>query len=468
MRSYLRAIMQTRDPDDWTPPGLALRVKDMPLLRPGSRSTGNSPRRRSSALLGSSLLSVLLASASCSSDGETGAGAGRSLQELRGSTARVSATSALPNPSANDGWAFAWQLYAEEAAPDQNVFFSPYSISTAFAMLVGGAAGSTKTEIEQVLDFSSDGEAFDAAQNDVLQALDARNRAGTESTPAQALRVSNGIWLVPGFQPQKSFLDRLSAYYGVSAFRAPFDTDPEGARQAINARIAKDTEQLIPELLPSHSVDAAVFVLTNALYFKSHWATPFASAGTKDGPFHAENGTTTTVPLMHANLAASYSANSQYQTRVLPSAQDELELVAIMPAAGSFDTFVSELDADTVAAATAQLARTQMNLTFPKFKLEHEVDLTSRLQALGMQTAFSDGADFSGIAPGIALSGAFHQATISVDEDGTEAAAATAIVAVETSAPLNPIAVSFDQPFVFFIRDVQTHAVLFVGQLANP
>jgi serpin B len=302
----------------------------------------------------------------------------------------------------------------------------------------------------------------------VLQALDARNHTGSESTPAQALRVSNGIWLVPGFQPQQSFLDRLSAYYGVSAFLAPFDTDPEAARQAINGKIAKDTEQLIPELLPSHSVDGAVFVLTNALYFKSVWVTPFLAAGTRDGAFHAENGSTVNVPLMHANLAASYAANSQYQTLVLPYAEDELELVAIMPTAGSFDNFVAGLDADTVATATAQVARTQMNLSFPKFKLDHEVELTARLQALGMQTAFSDGADFSGIAPGIALSGAFHQATITVDEDGTQAAAATAIVAVETSAPLNPIVVSFDQPFVFFIRDVQTHAVLFVGHLANP
>lgn len=427
-------------------------------------------RRLSSSLCTrGALLSLLLAAAGCSSDEPSGsAAAGQLLQELHGATARVTASSAQPNSAASDNWAFAWKFYGAEAHADQNLFFSPYSISTAFAMLVGGAAGSTQAEIEQTLDFSSEGEPFDRAENDILQALGARNHTGSESTPAQALRVSNGIWLVPGFQPQQSFLDRLSAYYGVSAFLAPFDTNPEAARQAINDKIAKDTEQLIPELLPSHSVDDAVLVLTNALYFKSRWATPFSPAATSDGPFRAENGTTPTVPLMHAALRASYSTNSEYQTLVLPYAQNELELVAIMPAAGRFDDFVSRLNADTIATAMTNVSFAQMNLSFPKFKLTHEVDLTSRLQALGMQTAFSDGADFSGIAPSLALSGAYHQATISVDEDGTEAAAATAVVAVETSAPLNPITVSFDQPFVFFIRDVQTHAVLFVGHYSNP
>jgi serpin B len=343
---------------------------------------------------GGALLALSCAAAGCGSDVQSGdvqsggAASGQLLQELHGTAARVTANSAQPNSTASDNWAFAWKFYAEEAHADQNLFFSPFSISTAFAMLVGGAAGGTATEIEQALDFSSKGEPFDRAQNDVLQALAARNHTGSESTPAQALHVSNGIWLVPGFQPQQSFLNRLSAYYGVSAFLAPFDTNPEAARQAINGKIAEDTEQLIPALLPSHSVDGAVFVLTNALYFKSRWAAPFAPSATSDGPFHAENGSTPNVPLMHAELGASYFTSSQYQTLVLPYAGDELELVAIMPAAGSFDGFVSQLDADTVARATAQVARTQMNLAFPKFKLTHEVDLTSRLQALGMQTAF--------------------------------------------------------------------------------
>jgi serpin B len=264
-------------------------------------------------------------------------------------------------------------------------------------------------------------------------------------------------------------LDTLSGYYGASTFLAPFSTEPELARQAINGRVADDTEQLIPELLPGGSVNAdTVFVLTNAVYFKSHWANEFSKAATGNQVFHAQSGANPEVPMMHAQFGAGHFAGPDYEAVALPYDGYQLELVAIMPKAGGFDTFSQNLTAASIAGITGQLVSAQLDLSFPKFGIESEVPLKERLQALGMQRAFTDGADFSGIAAGVYLSDAFHDATLRIDEEGTEAAAATAFTAIDVSAPLAPIPVVFDHPFVFFIRDVQTNALLFVGHYANP
>lgn len=388
------------------------------------------------------------------------------LQQLRGTAARLHSSGMLPNSASADGWAFGWKLYAAEQRPAENLFLSPYSISTAVAMLVAGAAGGTKAGIDTALDFSSDGDDFHAARNAVAIALAGRNR-NIGKPNAQTVRVSNGLWLAPGFDPTQPFLDTLSSYYGAGVSRAPFATDPDTARAAINAQIAQDTSQLIPELMPRGSVDdATLLVLTNALYFKSSWAEAFDAP--QPGPFQAENGTTSNVPLMRNELLAKYFEGPDYQAIALPYEQDELELVAIMPAAGTFDQFVSGLSANQVTSVVAQLQPDDLDVTFPSFNITHQTPLTQRLIDFGMQAAFSSNADFSGISPGLQLSGAFHQATISVDEHGTEAAAATAIVAEAVSARTIHINLVFDHPFVFFIRDVETNALLFVGHYANP
>src|SRR5690606_22881704 len=147
--------------------------------------------------------------------------------------------------------------------------------------------------------FSSDGDAFHQARNSVAQALESRNRAATPDVNAQTLRVTNDFWMAPEFRPESSFLDTLSAYYGASAFLAPFDTDPEAARLAINDKVASDTEQLIPDLLPPNSISSDVaFVLTNALYFKARWQSEFSKSATADEPFQAQSGASVSVPMM--------------------------------------------------------------------------------------------------------------------------------------------------------------------------
>lgn len=405
----------------------------------------------------------------CSNGGQTGDEHSGTIEELKGTAQRLSASGSLPNSASTDGWEFGWSFYAEEATPEENTFFSPYSISVASSMLIAGAAGETKAEMEQALSFSTDGEAFHQARNSVAQALESRNRVATPDVNAQTLRVTNDFWMDPDFRPESAFLDTLSAYYGASSFLAPFATDPETARLAINDKVATDTEQLIPDLLPPDSItDDVVFVLTNALYFKARWQSEFPKSATADEPFQAQTGASVNVPMMRAQLNASHFSGDDYEAVALPYQQNELELVAIMPAEGTFDAFVGGLTADTVARIQGELEPSYLDLRFPKLEIKAKVPLKTRLQALGMRQAFEQGADFSALAPNIYISDAFHDATINIDEEGTVAAAATAFVGVATSAPPTPVPVVFDHPFVFFVRDIETNALLFVGHYANP
>jgi serpin B len=433
-------------------------------------------RLRSAFVAASS--SILALTCACGG-GQTGdeqhGDAGSVLQELKGTATRVTADSGFPNSAAQDNWNFGWRMYHQLAQPDQNIFFSPYSISSAVAMLVAGAAGQTKAEIDAAMSFTGDdGTAFHQARNSVAQALDARNHAATQNQDAQALHVSNDLWLDPSFHPSSAFLDTLSAYYGAGAFLAPFSTNPEAARTAINQRVASETQQLIPNLLPAGSIDpAVVFVLTNALYFKSNWSNEFSKDATHDAPFTTASGATASVSMMNATFETGYYSGSDYTVVSLPYFGHELELVAILPSAGTFADYVAQLQPDmlaTATSATASLETKNINLSFPKFDITSVIPLKTELQALGMQQAFDEvQANFDDLlGPGVYVSDAFHQATLSIDEQGTEAAAATALVGRAESAPPPPIQVVFDHPFVFFIRDIQTNALLFAGHYAQP
>ena len=441
-----------------------------PLRLPQARG----PALRSVARRGLTLAASAVLVAGCGSKGgQTGdehTDSGDTIEQLTGSAQRLAASGDLPNSASADGWSFGWKLYAEEADPTANTFFSPYSISVASSMLFAGAAGQTKIEMMTALDFSTDGEAFHQARNSVALALDARNLSATEDQNAQTLRVVNDLWLAPSFRPLPSFLDTLSAYYGASAFLAPFQTDPEAARLAINDKVARDTEGLIEDLLPQNSVNDAAMVLTNALYFKARWAYEFTQAMTADAPFAAQSGQSVQVPLMHAQLMTGQVVSDDYTAIAVPYDRNQLELVAIMPASGTFDAFVRSLDAATVTRIAGELTSATVDLSFPKLTIEAEVPLKERLIALGMRSAFEEGsADFSALTDAsVVVSDAFHRATISIDEEGTVAAAATAIVVTPTSLPSEIIPIVLDHPFVFFIRDVETNALLFVGHYANP
>jgi serpin B len=175
------------------------------------------------------------------------------------------------------------------------------------------------------------------------------------------------------------------------------------------------------------------------------------------------------VPMMRTEIETTYVASDDYVAAVLPYDRGELELVAIMPTEGTFGSFIATLTAERVSAIASEAAYANLDLHFPKLDIDAEVPLTERLEELGMQQAFQQGADFSALSDGsVFLRDAFHKATISIDEEGTVAAAVTAFVPIVESGRPTPIPVTFDHPFVFFIRDVQTNALLFVGHYAEP
>jgi serpin B len=245
--------------------------------------------------------------------------------------------------------------------------------------------------------------------------------------------------------------------------------DTEGARKLINGWVSDQTEQRIPELLvPGVLAPDSRLTLVNAIYLKAPWLEPFAVEATEPGPFTRADGTTVQVPLMGASAAMRHARGTGWQAVEIPYIGGSLAMTVIVP--DDLASFEAALTADQLASITGALAETQVTLTFPKFSIETKAQLADVLAALGMPSAFADGADFSGIttAEQLVISDVIHQANIDVDEKGTEAAAATAVVMRATGMPVEPVTVRVDRPFIFALRDVPTGAVLFLGRVGDP
>jgi serpin B len=250
-----------------------------------------------------------------------------------------------------------------------------------------------------------------------------------------------------------------------------FAADPEKARVAINDWVSEQTESRIKDLIPAGAIDTLTrLVLTNAIYFNAAWYMPFHEESTEDGPFHLLDGSEVTVPMMKQTESFGYSAGKGYQAVELLYDGRELSMVLLVPDAGAFETFEDTLDVDRVESILKDLAPTQVALSMPKFKVESSFSLVDALTALGMPDAFTDRADFSGMTGNreLSISDVVHKAFVSVDEKGTEAAAATAVIMKLTAAPAEPVSVTLDRPFIFAIRDMETGALLFVGRVLDP
>jgi len=244
----------------------------------------------------------------------------------------------------------------------------------------------------------------------------------------------------------------------------------EGARRLINGWVDEQTEQRIPELLAPGILDALTrLVLVNAIYLKAPWEVAFPEASTKPGPFTLPDGSTVDVPMMSVAESFAYAEGAGWRAVELPYVGEALALTIIVP--DDFADFEGRLGADTFALVTAALAPHQVDLAMPRFETETKADLADLLIALGMPLAFDPFmADFSGITTEeqLFISNVIHQANISVDEKGTEAAAATAVVMRTTSAPGERVELRVDRPFLFVLRDVPTGAVLFLGRIIDP
>ncbi len=367
--------------------------------------------------------------------------------------------------------AFAFDLYQAIGEGDGNLFYSPYSISLALAMTYAGARGETEQQMADTLHHTLPQDQLHPAFNALDLALASRGE-GAEGQDGGGFRLNivNSIWGQTGYSFLPAFLDTLAENYGAGLRLLDFVKAPEESRGTINDWVSEETEGKIEDLLPPNSITPeTVLVLTNAIYFNAAWSHPFDEELTHDGPFSLLDGGQVTVPMMEQTEYFGYAEGEGYQAVELPYDGGELSMVILLPEDGRFEEFVRALDAQQVASIAKDINPQGVHLTMPKFTYESSFRLKKALAAIGMPAAFT-AADFSGMdgTRNLFIDDVFHKAFVSVDEAGTEAAAATAVVVALTAAPSPPIEVTVDRPFVFVIRDIETGALLFVGRVVNP
>jgi len=370
--------------------------------------------------------------------------------------------------------AFALDLYHYIASQEQgNLFLSPHSISVALAMTYAGARGETESQMAETLHFMLTQEQLHPAFNKLDLTLAERGYEESE-TDGRSFRLSivNALWGQQGYEFKPAFLDTLAQNYAAGMRLVDFLADADAARQEINNWVSEETEQRIEDLIPQGGVDALTrLVLTNAIHFKAAWATPFEEQITEDGPFYLLNGGSVSVPMMRNTTERNYASAPGYQVVELPYDGCELSMVILLPEEGDFEDFEASLDQAKLAAILDKLSSERVALTMPKFEMQSRFSLSDALSDLGMPVAFSDQADFSGMdgTKDLLISKVFHQTFVSVDEEGTEAAGATAVVmTLKAAVPETPVEVTVDRPFIFAIHDIETGVLLFIGRVVDP
>ena len=357
------------------------------------------------------------------------------------------------------------QINGQTEQVDKNVFFSPYSLSTAMAMLYAAAEGETKAQIQKTFHYP-----VPAILNPNSAAL---YNQFNKPNPDYKLATVNDLWMQQGLTPTKSYIDTVQRYYSGQVTALDFEGSPDPARQTINKKIAEKTKQLIPELLPKGSIqsDTAV-VLTNAVYFKGDWTLPFTAERTSAQPFYNAIGRASTVQMMQQQSYFDYYEDKQVQIVQLPYKGDDLSMLVVLPKFNhklAMQQLANSLSATKIKQWSSSLVRQEVNLHLPKFKLDTRYQMKTLLADMGMPKAFNNGAEFNLYADGtpIKLDEVYHQAVVTVDEKGTEAAAATAAVGMYTGMSY-PVEFKADHPFIFMIKDNKTDAILFLGQVNKP
>lgn len=375
---------------------------------------------------------------------------------------------------------FALDLYGQLGGSGKNAFASPHSISTALAMAFAGASAQTEQEMAQALHFELPQDRLHPVLNKLDLELASRGQ-GAKSAGGGAfeLSVANSIWARPDGTYLPDYLDLLAINYGAGVHMVDFGGDTEGARQAINAWVAQRTHDRIMELLRQGDIDAnTAMVLVNAIYFNAAWAEPFEADMTSPEPFDAAGSPVTSEMMAGLKEEARYAPGDGYEAVELMFDGDELSMLVVVPDAGTFDAFREGLTAEGLDDILAALYPQEVYLKLPKFSFSSHVSLKQALEALGMREAFDPmGANFEGICgvpggpAGMVISDVIHEAFVQVAEEGAEAAAATAVVFADAGAaypPAEPVQLTVDRPFVFFIRDNATGTVLFVGHVVDP
>lgn len=364
--------------------------------------------------------------------------------------------------------AFAYDLYRQLARREGNLFFSPYSLSSALAMVYGGAGGETAAQLAQALHIQLPPDEFHRALAELTGTLNA-------SDEAYDLAVANALWGQRGYPFRSEFLELTDRFYQAGLHEVDYTTEGarEEARKAINAWVEEQTRGKIQNLIHPGDLSALTrLVLTNAIYFKGAWEAPFLPDATGPMPFHLEAGRTVDVPMMFQSGDFLYAENETAQLLEMPYAGGDLSMVLFLPKSGGLKELEGALDPEQVQSWLSEGSKQEVEVYLPKFTFAQRVVLNDLLQDLGIVDAFSPSrADFSGMAtgPDLYLSQVIHQAFVEVNEEGTEAAAATGIGMRVTSLPLNPPPVfRADRPFLFLIRDLSSGTILFMGRVVDP
>ncbi|HEX7603024.1 MAG TPA: serpin family protein [Polyangiaceae bacterium] len=383
--------------------------------------------------------------------------------------AGATAAAVLPSVALANN-ALAGDLYGQLKARPGNLFFSPISISIALMMAYGGAKGTTQAAMAKVLHLA-DG-ATHAGYGGLVSAL-------SSAPPGPVLRVANRFYADKTLVVEPGYLTLTHDAYAAPLELVDFKT--EDARLAINGWVERQTNDKIKDLIPPKTLDDSTkLVLVNAVYFKGSWSTPFKPSETKDAPFHGAAGSKNT-PMMHASLHVKYGENADVQLVELPYADPSgartLAMDVVLPrdknGLAKLEALIASSGLDAVA--TKPLGYEQaVDVTLPRTKMTSSFELSSPLAALGMGVAFGKDADFTGIAKApsvddrLRIAKVLHKAFVDVNEEGTEAAAATAIVmAAGGGAPAPPKVFLADHPFLFLVRDTKSGAILFLGRMTD-
>ena len=362
---------------------------------------------------------------------------------------------------------FALDLYHEVGSREGNLFLSPYSISTALAMTYAGARGATAEQMASTLHLPLKS----AELHSRLASLAEQLRGGGPG-PRCVMEIANALWLQKGLKLNGEFTSLMTSSYGAGANQVDFQGATEAARAAINDWVAKATQDKIRDLLVPGVLDAATrLVLTNAIYFKGDWLTRFDRARTAQAPFAVAAGAPVEVPMMALRHEFRFGEEDDVQVLELPYVGDSLSLVVLLPRdRAGLSAFEKSLDSSRLTGLLESLSSRKVDVYLPRFELEAQFQLAEALSKLGMPLAFGGGADFSGITADEALfiSAVVHKAMVEVNEEGTVAAAATAVVMSKSASREEVPVFRADHPFLFLIRHAPSGCILFLGRMAVP
>lgn len=372
---------------------------------------------------------------------------------------------------------FAFDLFSDldnnPADTGKNVFFSPFSISDALALAYEGARGTTADQIQSVFHYPGDNSTRRSEYSAIITGL---NEAGSGYT----LRTANALWAEKTYPFLPEFTRIAQDYYGADTTNLDFINHAEDSRKQINGWVETRTDDKIRDLLPAGSVGPDTkLVITNAIYFKGTWVKQFDTDQTKQDQFFVTSGTSVDVQMMQRtdkDAIFNYAETSKFQALELPYTHNsgkELSMLVVLPKGESLTAVENSLAGNGLSDLEARLTPQQVIVGFPKFRLETEYSLAKDLKAMGMPVAFSGNADFSGMdgTGNLVISDVIHKAYIDVNEEGTEAAAATGVTMYgdAMSDTVNPVPVFYaNHPFIFFIQDKDTGAILFMGRVINP